>query len=326
MKRILCFVWIVVLYGPAVAAESVGVDLVATTKQLQDLEDSLTKTEAVLLDLVQREHLLLERAMIQQHRMMATLRNLKHWTEYSPILILLSYFSLQDVVHCSLLLQALSPVLQDQKKYALDFAKTIDTIRQTIKGEEKHIFETKCRYQALLMDQSRLFEKKYALTGHTIQPENNTQSLTIEKAIETILKPLPGKIPQPTNRDQKSLVLQLPAVGEIAPPQQGKDLSLKITTRSEAQVVSPWHGSVVYSGMIKEYGQTVILQQDDFLVILGNLGSICCHPGDTLLPGEPIGCAVQTDPAAAKPDLRVELRLGWQQLDPRPYLASGSKK
>jgi septal ring factor EnvC (AmiA/AmiB activator) len=109
--------------------------------------------------------------------------------------------------------------------------------------------------------------------------------------------------------------------------------ALKISTRAEAQIVSPCDATVVYIGSHLEKSQLVILKRDDYFIVLSGLGSVNCRVGESVIEGEPIGCALswvanwsinkpQNDFKSEDKVISLQLRKGTQFVDSKPYLRS----
>jgi len=90
-----------------------------------------------------------------------------------------------------------------------------------------------------------------------------------------------------------------------------------IATRGRAQVIAPYDGEVVYSGIFLHYGQMVILRHGDgFHTLLSGFAKIDVTAGQFLLEGEPIGAMGENDPEK----LYIELRKNNQPVDPAEWM------
>jgi septal ring factor EnvC (AmiA/AmiB activator) len=90
-------------------------------------------------------------------------------------------------------------------------------------------------------------------------------------------------------------------------------------TRTNAQVVSPYDGTVIFSGPFKGYGNIIIVEHGDgYLSLLAGLGQIDCDVGQMLLSGEPVG----TMPDEGETRLYVEIRKDRQPINPSTWIAS----
>lgn len=90
-------------------------------------------------------------------------------------------------------------------------------------------------------------------------------------------------------------------------------------TRSQAQVISPYDGTVIFSGPFKGYGNIIIVEHGDgYLSLLAGLGNIDCEVGQMLLAGEPVGTMPESDNAK----LYMEIRKDRHPINPTPWIAS----
>lgn len=90
-------------------------------------------------------------------------------------------------------------------------------------------------------------------------------------------------------------------------------------TRTNAQVVAPYDGTVIFSGPFKGYGNIIIVEHGDgYLSLLAGLGQIDCDVGQMLLSGEPVG----TMPADGDAKLYVEIRKDRHPINPSTWIAS----
>ena len=91
---------------------------------------------------------------------------------------------------------------------------------------------------------------------------------------------------------------------------------ISIQTRPQAQVVSPYDGSVIFSGPFRGYGKLVIIEHGEgYMSLLAGMEDIDCEVGQMLLAGEPIG---QMPDDSAR--LYVELRKNNKPIDPQAWM------
>ena len=103
---------------------------------------------------------------------------------------------------------------------------------------------------------------------------------------------------------------------ETAKGVSSKGISIK--TRPDAQVVSPFDGTVIFAGPFRGYGNIIIIEHGEhFMSLLAGLKSFDCEVGQMLLAGEPIGLMPDTE----NPKLYVELREDSRPIDPSAWFA-----
>ena len=116
--------------------------------------------------------------------------------------------------------------------------------------------------------------------------------------------------------------LPIPARGTIITrygEQKVKGVSSKgitIATRSNAQVISPFDGTVIFAGEFRGYGNMIIVEHGEgYLSLLAGLGNIDVELGQMLLAGEPVGIM----PTDADTELYVEIRKNNQPINPAAW-------
>ncbi|MFV0431662.1 MAG: peptidoglycan DD-metalloendopeptidase family protein [Alphaproteobacteria bacterium] len=107
-------------------------------------------------------------------------------------------------------------------------------------------------------------------------------------------------------------------------PTQGKATSssnaLTIAAPRSAPVVASQAGTVIHSGNVSGYGNTVIVRHNDGLVsVYGYNDSVLVKKGDKVSRGQVIS-RVGSSGSATSPSLRFELRKGKQTVNPYDYL------
>ncbi|MBQ1612732.1 MAG: peptidoglycan DD-metalloendopeptidase family protein [Alphaproteobacteria bacterium] len=94
---------------------------------------------------------------------------------------------------------------------------------------------------------------------------------------------------------------------------------ISIKTRSQAQVISPYDGSVIFAGPFRGYGKLIIIEHGDgYMSLLAGMESIDCDVGQMLLAGEPVGQM----PKSNDTHLYIELRKNNKPIDPLAWIAN----
>ncbi len=350
--KTICFLAILAISSCKVAltqtngTSDVHQNLIQITRQLQNIEGNLNALEEEVKVLVEEEEKALMNVGNHQHSLVQVLQSLKHWRDYSPALIAFSTSSSDDLIHSLLALQSVSPQLEKKNKSILEAIKRVAELRMHLQEKTKQIELIKGEYQDSLQKQASLFETKFQKID-TQDPEfvslqdklKGKENLTPNELI-AYLQTFP--IQEQTQSENSELILFESVVGKRVQACQGaichesteQNLVLKIESRSEAQVASPWNSRVVHISFIQNRGHIIILKKDDFYLVISGLGSINCRLGEFLRAGEPLGCmpssslseviekkaTYKTLLQTKKQLLTVELRKGTQLLDPTPYL------
>ncbi len=90
-----------------------------------------------------------------------------------------------------------------------------------------------------------------------------------------------------------------------------------IKTRSQAQVISPYDGTVIFAGPFRGYGNLIIIEHGQgYLSLLAGLEEVDCELGQMLLAGEPVGKM----PESGDTRLYVELRKDNHPINPLTWI------
>ncbi|CDB53195.1 MAG: murein hydrolase activator EnvC family protein [Alphaproteobacteria bacterium] len=90
-----------------------------------------------------------------------------------------------------------------------------------------------------------------------------------------------------------------------------------IKTRSQAQVISPYDGTVIFAGPFRGYGNLIIIEHGQgYLSLLAGLEEVDCELGQMLLAGEPVGQM----PESGDTRLYVELRKDNHPINPLTWI------
>ena len=101
--------------------------------------------------------------------------------------------------------------------------------------------------------------------------------------------------------------------------QKTKGVSAKgitVATRTQAQVISPFDGTVIFADKFRGYGNMIIIEHDSgYLSLLSGLGSVDVELGQMLLAGEPVGQM----PLSGAAELYIEIRKNNQPINPSAW-------
>lgn len=150
-----------------------------------------------------------------------------------------------------------------------------------------------------------------ALSPNTLERPANVRAFPPGDAIPLLIMPVRGR-----------LVL---SYGQRAAGADSISKGISIATRTNAQVVAPYDGQIVYAGAFRGYGQILIIEHGGrYHTLLAGLDRIDAVAGQWILAGEPIG--VMGSSQERSPELYLELRHAGQPVNPLPWLATTNNK
>ena len=93
---------------------------------------------------------------------------------------------------------------------------------------------------------------------------------------------------------------------------------IDIKTASNAQVISPYDGTVIFAGPFKNFGNLIIIDHGEgYTSLLSGLGENNTEVGQSLLAGEPVG----TMPSGGTNKLHMEIRKNNQPVNPLDWIS-----
>lgn len=147
-------------------------------------------------------------------------------------------------------------------------------------------------------------------------------------ALRRPLSPPATALPPITKRRGQ---LPLPAIGRIVGrygETTGTGLTRKgiaVATRAGARVIAPHHGTVVFAGAFRGYGQLLIIAHGEgYHSLMAGMSRIDGILGQSLRAGEPVG--IMGGSNLERPKLYIELRRGGQPVNPVPWLKTSKGK
>jgi septal ring factor EnvC (AmiA/AmiB activator) len=125
--------------------------------------------------------------------------------------------------------------------------------------------------------------------------------------------------------------LPMPARGEIVTnfnatlDDGSKSEGIWIATADGVQVVTPYDGRIVFSGVFGDYGHLLIIAHGEgYHTVLAGFSRVDAVLGQWLLAGEPVG--VMAEGGNGPQRLYVEFRHDGEPINPLPWLAAGDNK
>lgn len=169
--------------------------------------------------------------------------------------------------------------------------------------ERRRLAELKAAEARRAAEETKKLEEKQRADLIKFKPEVISEgSKNFVKAKGHLLRPARGPI--------------VTAYGE----QMSKGVTSKgiiIKTRSQAQVISPYDGTVIFAGPFRGYGNLIIIEHGQgYLSLLAGLEEVDCELGQMLLAGEPVGQMPENGDAR----LYVELRKDNHPVNPLTWI------
>lgn len=171
------------------------------------------------------------------------------------------------------------------------------------KEERRRLAELKAAEARRAAEETKKLEEKQRADLIKFKPEViNEVGENFVKAKGHLLRPARGPV--------------VTAYGE----QMSKGVTSKgiiIKTRSQAQVISPYDGTVIFAGPFRGYGNLIIIEHGQgYLSLLAGLEEVDCELGQMLLAGEPVGQMPESGDAR----LYVELRKDNHPVNPLTWI------
>ena len=193
---------------------------------------------------------------------------------------------------------------KEAKKKAEILASQAGSLRDLLDKLEKQ----KELQRKQLAEKERLARKQAA---NEIRAERSQAPASIKAAMTNFAK-AKGKISRPARGKIVTSFKQ-----EMSKGVESNGIDIK--TASHAQVISPYDGTVIFSGPFKNFGNLVIIDHGEgYTSLLSGLKENNTEVGQTLMAGEPIG----TMPAGGNNKLHMEIRKNNQPVNPVDWMTN----
>lgn len=314
--------------------------MVSAASSIQEQEESLDRLEQKLHEFEAQQSLMKNRLEIrkeQRLRVLAALQNLA-WKPTEALLV--QPLPAQDTLRSALLLREAVPRLEYSteglRKDLLKVASLTTAIRAQyaqIKTMTQRLEEKRKTMNVLIKKKSQL---QTAFASESDRAKANADTLARQAGD---LKDLLARLEAESRRQKQMRPAEsavptgafMAAKGRIPYPVKGNIVKkygemteagiaakgITIQTRSNAQVISPYDGTVLFAGPFRGYGQLVIIEHGDgYHTLLAGIGRLDTSVGQSLLAGEPVGIMV----AQTQPTLYIELRKNGQPINPAGFM------
>lgn len=329
-------------------ADKTAKQLAAVAGRIQSTEADIAAAEARLnlaKSLQQRQQTQLAARQGPIVRLMAAFQAMRG---RPAILSLVQPGSTDDLVHVRAVLATVTPAIEQRTKGLRAELDRSRALRATIDREVATLAQTRAKLEpqrqelAQLEAQQRTTQRGYrdqalaesdraiALGEQAYDITNLMARMGEQSVIRDRLANLPGPILRPAQpgdapnavadaaaSQNASPAYRLPVIGEIVTgmgeiaPSGARSKGLTIATASNALVVAPAAGRVVYAGPYRGYGNVVILDHGGgWTTLITSLSALSVEVGDVVSANAPLGRA-----GANNPTVTIELRRGETVID-----------
>ena len=319
--------------------------MVAAAGSIQEQEESLNRLEQKLSEFETQQALMKKRLDIRKAQRMHVLAALQSLAFKPTEALLAQPLAPQDTLRSALLLREAVPQLEYSTEGLRKDLNRIASLTTAIRAQYAQIKTMAKRLDEKRRDMNVLIQKKSrlqtAIASESTRAKTRAENLAKQAGD---LKELLAKLEADSKRRAALSKTQpsastgafMSAKGRIPYPVKGTVIKkfgekteagmtskgIMIATRSNAQVISPYDGTVLFAGPFRGYGQLVIIEHGDgYHTLLAGIGRLDTSVGQSLLAGEPVGIMV----AQNKPTLYIELRKNGQPINPAGWLNQGNK-
>jgi murein hydrolase activator len=338
-------------------AEALRRQRVVAAAKIQEFEQQANRLEARLSELSAEEAEKAAALAEGRDQMSRILMALERMARFPPAAVIAQPSSPNDMVRSAVLLRSTMPRLEEQAAALKRDLTSLDYTRRDMAERKRELAQAVEGLGAERAQLAALTEKNAVARNQAVaagrQSEREAAALSREarelrQLLEQLerdrrqreeqeraaaLKPPAPRKPSGSVSAPSTLApraLGLPAMGEIVGnygEQTGTGLSRKgidIATRSQAQVVAPRDGTVVFAGEFRGYGELLIIEHSEgYHSLLAGMARIDAIPGQKVVAGEPVAIMAE---GPGKPALYLELRRNGQPINPLPWLAARNSK
>lgn len=315
--------------------------MVSAASSIQEQEESLGRLEEKLKEFEDQQAFMknrLEVRKMQRVKVLAALQNLA----WKPTEALLAQpLEPQDTLRSALLLREAVPRLEYSTEGLRKDLTKIASLTTAIRAQYAQIKTMAKRLESKRRNMNALIQKKTKLQSTFASESTRAKEKASSLARQASdLKDLLARLDAESARQRKlHNTMGIPtgafmaARGNIPFPVKGNIIKkfgemtdsglsskgITIKTRPNAQVISPYDGTVLFAGPFRGYGELLIIEHGDgYHTLLAGIGRLDTSIGQSLLAGEPVGIMV----ADSNPSLYIEIRKNGQPVNPSTWLTN----
>lgn len=339
-----------------IAAEvsSVKKQMVKTATQVQNNEETLTALEKNLKELEEKKNEVEKRLAQREKQIAILLSGLQKMAVYPPDAVFFAPQNPVDNLRSSLILKSTHEPLQATVEKLKQELNKLASLQAAIKAQA-----TQIKLAATRLENEREKMEKLMLQKSILQSHFEFESQDAKKKAESLgkkakdLEDLLARLEKEKQKKMQRLadaaakqkpILNIPmpaavagafekSLGSLPLPARGRIIQrygdttlgggsakgLTMQTRSAAQVISPFDGTVLFAGEFKGYGNLIIIEHGDgYHSLLSGLNTIDCIVGQNVLTGEPVGRMSNDE----NDKLYMEFRQNGQPVNPENWFAS----
>lgn len=318
--------------------------MVAAASSIQEQEESLDRLEQKLAEFEAQQSLMKKRLEVRKAQRMRVLAALQSLAFKPTEALLAQPLAPQDTLRSALLLREAVPQLEYSTEGLRKDLNKVASLTTAIRAQYAQIKTMTQRLDEKRRGMNVLIKKKSQLQTAFASESSRAKTRAENLAKQAgDLKELLAKLEADSKR--RAAVSKdtgvptgafMAAKGRIPYPVKGNIIKkygelteagvtsrgITIRTRPNAQVISPYDGTVLFAGPFRGYGQLVIIEHGDgYHTLLAGVGRLDTSVGQSLLAGEPVGIMV----AQSKPTLYIELRKNGQPINPAGWLNQANK-
>lgn len=346
--------------------ESLRGQLIDTASRMRAQEEALRKSETQQALLEAREKDITAKLDVQRAELATFLSALQSLQRKRPPALLVNPDDSAKAVRSAILLNDIIPRINAKAEVISGELENLKWVRLSIVEEVKRISlveealrADRARIESLITEKeererrlvtsldeerahiARLAEEAESLTMLIAQLNANGIEETISLASLGAVAPagLRGSTASALRFSEALGQLQLPVSGDIVATfgdDKGvgrQNQGLQIATVSNAQVITPFDGQIVYAGPFLDHEQLLLIEAGEgYHILISGMTRIYGQVGDRLLAGEPVGMMGPEQPQNTEsgkvltPVLYLEFRKDGDPINPLPWLASQNGK